>query len=244
MKIQFYEATNQGARESNQDYFSHVITEDWCCFVLADGLGGHFRGDIASKAYCEALCTQALHHAEKIVKTHAQGIDELMLDAWKIMCHDIHAQYGKVDSHTTITIAWLDDNQFISAHVGDSRVYRLNANEIIFRTPDHTPVQELYEKHLITEDDFAGHPLQNRLLRTVNLYDAPLADIFVQDPLEKGETVILCSDGLWNFLMKDQIGQLGITENVPKTCKMLMDGIVEKHPNSADNITVQVVRLV
>src|SRR5262249_55252017 len=73
----------------------------------------------------------------------------------------------------------------------------LNRHVVLWRTPDHTPVQELFEHGMVTEEAFTNHPLQNQLLRTINLYHEPEADIFLHSPLGKDETIVLCTDGFW-----------------------------------------------
>ena len=242
MKIKFFEATYQGARSSNQDYFMHIVTDDWACFVVADGLGGHYRGDIASSVYTQAFIKSASNNAPEILSDPINGLGHAMLQAWEAMREQVKDEYGAIDSQTTFVAVWLDERHFLTAHVGDSRIYLLNHDEIVWRTPDHTPVQALFEQGEISEEEFYYHPQQNRLLRTINLFEPPEAEIYLRPPLQKSDTVLLCSDGFWNPLSRNDILLLGKTDDLQETTTKLVDAILADHPTDADNITVQLLR--
>ncbi|MBS0290642.1 MAG: serine/threonine-protein phosphatase [Proteobacteria bacterium] len=241
MKIQFNEETRVGARDNNQDAFAHFITEDWCLFIVADGLGGHQRGEIASNAFCQTIVDLVPQFAKHILQNQ-ESMMSLILNAAKLMRQQVLLQYPNVDSQTTMALVWLDARKVLTAHVGDSRIYRMDPHEI-WRTPDHTPVQELFEKGLIGEDDFASHPMQNRLLKTINLYEDPQVDLFVQSPLQINETMLLCTDGFWNALTKKEIHSLASTQDLKTSLIQMIQNIEKNYPWSADNITVQALRL-
>ncbi len=242
MKISFYEATYQGARSSNQDAYSHAINDDWCCFVVADGLGGHYNGEIASSVYTSVFIKAMNEYAHLLMSDPIDGMKFCIQNAWQHMCKQIQQQYGTIDSQTTLVVMWMNAAHLVTAHVGDSRLYLLDANDIIWRTPDHTPVQALFEQGKITEEDFYHHPMQNRLLRTVNLFEPPQADIVLHSPLPVGDTVLLCSDGFWNPLSRNDILLLGKTNDFKGTATKLLDAILADHPADADNITLQLIR--
>ncbi len=244
MQIDFFELTHQGARTSNQDAYAHTIAEDFCFFVVADGLGGHFRGDIASSQYTQALNTLLPKHIQTLKASPIDGMAELMLQAWKVMSAQVMKQYHHIDSQTTIAVLWFDDKNLITAHVGDSRIYLLNQEGIMWRTPDHTPVQMEFEQGKITEEDFNHHPLQNRLLRTVNLYEPPEAEIYLHPRPVKGDTLLLCSDGFWNFLTRNDIALLGKVPNMSATATKLLEAILLDNPQRSDNITLQLIRII
>ncbi len=242
MELTFFETTYIGSRISNEDYYTHLVNEKWACFVLADGLGGHEGGEIASALLCQSLIEAAPKFATQIMESAITGMEGLFTQAWHQFKETIYSKYATMDPHTTIVLLWLDENQMVTAHVGDSRIYRLEKNEIIWRTHDHTHVQTLVDQGMITEEEALGHPLQYRLLRSVNANETPEIDISVDRPLIKGETMLLCSDGFWNTLSQAEILQLAKTDNLEKTAKELSENILDKHPLDADNITIQLIR--
>lgn len=242
MNITYYEETHIGSRKENQDYYAHRIEEQWCCFIIADGLGGHSHGELAAKEFCDAIITEVSTFAENILHDSVNGLEALVLSAHKLMQQRILEQYPVLDCHTTFALLWLDTTQLLTAHVGDSRIYRLRPNEVLWRTPDHTMVQQLFEKGKITEDDFVMHPYQNRLLRTINLYQMPEPDIYQQPALSPEETILLCTDGFWNALKSKEFIPFSTAIDVEKSIQETIKKILSQHPSDADNITVQTVR--
>lgn len=238
--IAFFEATDIGKRGYNQDYFAHTISEKAACFVVADGLGGHEHGEIASKMLCKALMAEVPSHLEDIMKNKLQGMQHYLQKSYERMQQTILAEHGQIDTHTTFALAWLDDSQLITAHVGDSRVYRLNTEKLLWRTPYYTSVQTLFEHGSITEDEMGKHFLQNRLLRTINLLAQPDFEIFIHPPLHLGETLLLCTDGFWTDTpIAEMLRLANAKDTVPFEEQI---AILAQNP-FADNITVQVVKL-
>ncbi|MBI2791048.1 MAG: serine/threonine-protein phosphatase [Gammaproteobacteria bacterium] len=244
MKIQFYEETKLGARYNNQDYFAHIINENYACFIIADGLGGHEGGEIASKEFCLAVMGLVPTFTENLINDASNGMEQLILSAWKLMQSRVILKYESVYPQTTFALLWMDEKQLITAHVGDSRIYRLQSTRMVWRTPDHTPVQELFDKGKISEDDFGSHPLQNRLLRSVTIEESPEPDIYVHPPLMKDELLLLCTDGFWGALEQSDILLLAKSQDFKNTTQELISAILQNYPVSADNITVQIVKLI
>ncbi|MFI4938320.1 MAG: PP2C family protein-serine/threonine phosphatase [Candidatus Berkiellales bacterium] len=242
--ITFYETTNQGKRQKNEDYYAHVIRKNWVCFVVADGLGGHAFGEVASRAIVEALITKADEYSELL--SHSKPLEAMasyIRESGRMMRDTILQQCGRVDAETTVALLWLNPNHMITAHVGDSRVYRLNREGMLWRTPDHSMVQELFEEGKITEEDFGKHPLQNRLLKAVNIFETPAADLYLHPPLNKDETILLCTDGFWEYLTQKDLITLANSADVQQFVTEKIKVILAENPKTADNITLQVIRL-
>lgn len=242
MKLTCYQATHIGKREDNQDSYAQVMGTDWACYIVTDGLGGHFRGDLAAKEVCQSMVKHAPRFSDQIQKDPVLGMSQLIECAIHEMQNHIREAYQEIDTQTTLAMAWLNQDHIITAHVGDSRVYRLNKSQILWRTPDHTEVQALFEAGKITEADFSSHPLQNHLLRSVNMFEIPDADLFVHPALEQEETLILCTDGFWgNCQPEDLISLAKNNGSLSKKLETLIDSFVTTNPH-CDNITVQVVK--
>jgi protein phosphatase len=241
MKINFYEETVLGGRQNNQDYFAHILQDNYCCFIIADGLGGHQGGEIASKEFCIAVIEMIPTFAQNIQNDPSNGMQELILSAWKLMRNRVIEKYT-FSPQTTFALLWLDERQLITAHVGDSRIYRLLPKMIMWRTPDHTMVQQLFEQGQVDEDEIGTHPLQNRLLRAVSIEESPETDIYVQPPLPPEESILLCTDGFWGPLKQAEILQIANSEDSEKTIHELIAKILLTAQTSADNITIQYVK--
>jgi serine/threonine protein phosphatase PrpC len=240
INIDFFEANNIGKRSYNQDDFAHVVTDQFACFVVADGLGGHQHGEIASMRLCEALIKEAPNYRAEIYKSKLEGLEPFLMQSYELMRQVILTEYGSIDTHTTFVLAWLDDSQLLTAHVGDSRLYRINKEAVVWRTPDHTQVQTLFMQGKVSEDDMGKHPLQNQLSRTVNLQDFPDIEIFAHPALSSTETLVLCTDGFWTDTPLQEMVRLANERNYRQEFQARISELAE-HP-FADNITVQVIK--
>lgn len=243
MKLDYVEFTHIGARKINQDYFAHCLFEDAACFVIADGLGGHQKGEVVSSAICEAIIEKApdFYHQQ-----HDNPV--LAMEYWLIQSSELMREYilkheGNIDAHTTLALVWIDTEKMLTAHVGDSRIYRLSPPHGIWRTSDHTYLQQEFDEGKVSESEFLGHPLQNRLIKTVNLSQPPQADIFVHPPLCQGETILLCTDGFWSYLTKKDLETFSQPSGKQAVEHKIAE-ILKTYPSQADNITVQMVRLI
>ncbi len=244
MKFSSYQITHIGRRKSNQDRYAHVEEARWACYVVADGLGGHYKGEIAAGSVCDSIIAVAPLFADSILSDPIKGMTQFLNAAIKQAQCSVIAKYNEIDTQTTLALAWINKKNLVTAHIGDSRIYLLNKEAILWRTPDHTQVQVLFEKGLISEAEIAEHPLQNQLLNAINMFDAPDPDIFVHSPLEADETVLLCTDGFWGLCpTQDLMGIAKINGALTKKLNNLVEKYISLEVDECDNITAQVVRL-
>ena len=244
MKFNSYQMTHIGKREFNQDRYAFVEEAQWACYVVADGLGGHYKGEIAASSVCDSIVADAPLFAASILADPIKGMTHFLKAAIKKAQQSVIAKYNKVDTQTTVALAWMNKKNFVTAHIGDSRVYLLNKQNVLWRTPDHTQVQVLFEKGAIAEEDIPNHPLQNQLLNAINMSDVPDPDIFVHPRIEKDETVILCTDGFWGLCStQDLVSIAKCNGTLAKKVEGLVERYISLEQEECDNVTVQVVHL-
>lgn len=196
-------------REVNEDSF---LAEP-PVFVVADGMGGHDRGDIASRIVVEEFARLAHagydpeHGPEAIA--HALRTTQARIGEYDARQREQGAE--DFSAGTTAVVALLIEEQeepkWLLANVGDSRVYRFNRGELEQVSVDHSVVQELMEAGMITEADAAVHPERHIITRALGGQDAVEADYFVL-PLAAAERLILCSDGVSGMIDDDTIGAI------------------------------------
>lgn len=242
INVSFYEISDIGKRPSNQDALKHWVTPNACCFVVADGLGGHQHGEVASTYLCDAFIHEAPFYASDIYDNQQQGLQRFLRKSSDLMQQHILAEHGNIDTHTTFALVWLDDKQLLTAHVGDSRIYCVKQDAVIWRTPDHSAVQPLFEEGKITDDEMGSHPLQNQLLKTVNTREYTQPDIFSYPPLAEDETLILCTDGFWGPTPLAEMVRLAKRSDIADAISQRVQQLV-LNPFS-DNVTAQVVKLI
>ena len=244
-ELEFYQLTSVGDREVNQDCMAHKIEKECSFFVVADGLGGHYAGEKASRFFCQGLYRQASKY-QQLIRNSKGKVTEI-LSAWVTAAVNDMAELFSGDteaanSHTTCVILYLDENIAATMHCGDSRIYRLNESEVVWRTKDHSLIQRQLDEGEISEREMGLHPEQNQLTRSITIQAMHQVEINIYPPIQKGETFILCTDGFWEFIKEKDLLQLAAygcnKDELKKVARMMH---LRAH-GRGDNLTVQWVR--
>ena len=214
-------------------------------YIVADGMGGHQHGELASGI---AIRAASSHILRKLylplfgLRTEMPGesLQEIMQEAVMEGHQAITKQV--VNSGTTITLAVILGDQFMISHVGDSRAYAIypDGNYKIL-TRDHSLVKRLEELGQITTEEAAIHPQRNVLYRALG-QNEPFEPDSSSFPLPRGGHIMLCSDGMWGLLTNEQI--ISTIRNNPKpeiACQILVNAANEA--GGPDNISVVLVRI-
>lgn len=234
--------TDRGkVRAENQDSFviEHIESRECLCAVLCDGMGGASAGSIASTLASKTFMNYLV---QRIMASRAKNPDikRHMTNA----CHkanDIVYSYSCFNPDyagmgTTLVAAVLMGNTAVIANVGDSRAYLISRKKIVQLTKDHSYVQELVDRGIITPERAKTHPKRNVILQALGTEEGVSCDIFVHK-LARGEKLLLCSDGLSNMLSDEEILQAVMSnKSHESTCKKLIELALEAGAN--DNVTV------
>ena len=183
-------------RKDNQDAF--YLGENWA--VIADGMGGHNGGEIASNATVAAIKTYLDKEIIEIIPEIKEAIN---------LANEIVLELGTGNQGgmgTTAVLAFVSDKAYI-ASVGDSRAYLIREDEITQVTTDHTIVNTLLEIGTITENQVGTHPQKNILTRAVGTDSKLEIDTF-EVSLQKGDVILMCTDGLYNAISDIEILEL------------------------------------
>ena len=244
-ELEFYQLTSIGDRETNQDSMVHKVSSNYGLFVVADGLGGHHAGEMASQFFCQGIVRQAFRY-QKLISKSKKNAEQVLIKWVKSAINDMEDLFSgdarAIDSHTTCAILYLDEHITATVHCGDSRIYRLNEKQVIWRTKDHSSIQEQLDEGLIAESEMGLHPEQNQLTRTINIQNIHQVEINIYPPIEKGETFILCTDGFWEFVKEKDLLQLAAPETGINELKKLAKLMHFRAQGRADNLTVQWIR--
>ena len=208
--IRFFAATDVGKlRDHNEDNF--LVDKKLALFVVADGMGGHAAGEVAS-----ALAVHAVHEEikrEKQLLTDyseqvtghipKRDVSALMEFAVQRACAKVHeeaqADQNKRGMGTTISVLLVAGQQGFIAHVGDSRIYLLRSGKVQQITEDHTVYNELIKRGKLTRDQIEKVAQKNAITRAVGVYERVEVDTLVIELLP-GDTFLLCSDGMHGYL--------------------------------------------
>ena len=223
-------------RASNQD--SGSVGRN--LFVVADGMGGHAGGDVAS-----ALAVQHLFGLDRSYDSVEEAREALfrgVLDAGADLTNAVVEHPELTGMGTTVSAMIRVKSQMVIAHIGDSRIYRLREGVLEQITSDHTFVQRLVDSGRITPEEAAVHPRRSVLMRVLGDVDAePEVDTHVIDTMP-GDRWLLCSDGLSGYVPERDIAETLLTVDDVELAahKLITQSLSEGAP---DNVTVVVVRV-
>jgi len=252
MRVSFASATDKGLRRSiNED--SLVVREDLGLFVVADGMGGHAAGEVASqaaiegiKAFVEATVAVSADKTWPIPFNPDQSVNANRLDAGFRMANRRIASEAAASADlrgmaTTAVAALIVDDVVTLAHVGDSRVYRLHQGQLEQLTRDHSWVEEQIRAGTLTESAARAHPWRNIVTRALSGSEDLKVDIR-ELTLEPGDRLLLCSDGVFAVLADDQIGEvLRQHTDLDAACDALITGANDG--GGPDNVTAVVIEV-
>lgn len=234
--------TDRGhVRETNQDaYAVGEFSDEVVWAVVCDGMGGAAGGNIASALAVKVISDKInASYREKMRDMSIKNMLDSALTAANIEVYDMAD--AKQELHgmgTTVVCAIVRDNQAFIAHAGDSRAYVLSDGGINQITTDHSMVQDLLDRGKITNEQAANHPNKNIITRAVGV-DKSIEIDFDQIDLDEKSTLLLCTDGLSNYVTNDEIIDL-MSDGKHYA---FADRLVQKANDNGggDNITVVVI---
>lgn len=229
-------------RQLNEDYYACTIDmHGRVLAIVADGMGGHQAGDIASRMAVERILQELRDLKADLDREDAR---ELLMNA-VLVTNEAIFQYASehVECNgmgTTVIVTLIDEQGGVFAHVGDSRFYHVARTGVVQLTEDHTLVQELIKNGQITAEQASTHPQRNVIMRAVGTEKDVRVDLG-EFQWDQGDVLLLCSDGLSNKVSKAQIetiidSKLPLQEQVDAMVKHALDA------GGEDNVTLVAVR--
>ena len=229
--IQYAWRTDTGrVRRNNQDA---VILGNGLAGI-ADGMGGHSGGEIASAGLRDGLLKE-IRDCEPDSMKLEDAIRKVNLELWEQQEHDA----SLTGMGTTLTAVWPAAKEMIIAQVGDSRAYLYREGELIQVTEDHSMVADMVRKGVLTEEQAACHPMRNYITRAVGTDDTVEPDIMRHDR-RQGDIWLICSDGLHGMVSKSAICGMIRPDDLEDTAEKLMKAALEN--GGKDNISFVILR--
>lgn len=195
-------STLVGSRPVNEDSARIIAQGGRTCFIVADGLGGHGMGDVASQtaaAAFEQVFTRGQGSLEELLSQGFAASQKAILDE----------QLRRGCPHkmkTTVVALAMEGGQLAWGHIGDSRLYAFQKNKVRERTLDHSVPQMLVLAHEIKEKDIRHHPDRNKLMRVLGIQgDSPKYQIAPTQPAGAFQAFLLCSDGFWELILEKEM---------------------------------------
>ncbi len=241
--MQAWGLTDPGmVRNQNQDFYSIVkLGRDQLLAIVCDGMGGARSGNIASKMAAEVFVGEVRRTARNGMKP--ERIDDMLNAALELANKAVYEQSQLSEEYkgmgTTLVAAFFQKDTVTVANVGDSRAYVCNQSGIQGITTDHSLVELMVQRGELTREQAKNHPGKNLITRAVGTEQAVTCDLF-RRRWAKGDSFLLCSDGLSN-VMSDQEILFEVIHGVNKSdcCQRLMN--LANYRGSPDNVTVVLV---
>ena len=239
MRIQHWAVSDKGnKRDSNQD--SYLVNESLGLFVVADGMGGHSGGEVAS-----SLAVQTLEQEIKIVKSAPLPSREKLYKAYEQASVRIFDK-AATDSPellgmgTTMVSCYLENKRIYISNVGDSRCYLYSDQYLWQVTEDHSLMNEQIRSGLLRPDQMANFTGRNVITRSVG-YERLVHPDIVDREVSAGETYLLCSDGLTGMVTDQKIAEIFNTKPLQEVALALIQ--VALANGGDDNVTVLLIHI-
>ena len=232
-------------RELNEDSGTYIQPDDpellrskGLLIVVADGMGGHSAGEVASRLAVDVVTRAYYEDGSDARSALEKAFHEANREIHKAAENDA----SKNGMGTTCTALVLQNGTAISAHVGDSRLYLVREESIYLMTEDHSAVMEMVKAGLITLEQARHHPEKNVILRAMGSHPEVEVTTWQEPfPVKAGDRFLLCSDGLYDLVEDEEIKRIVMLSAPQTACESLI--ALAKERGGHDNITVGVVSL-
>ncbi len=230
-------------REINQDSYFYCDNNQLPIFVVADGMGGHNAGEIASNLAIQIIKEAYNREKDRIVEKELElprFINETLIKANNRVFMEANEQESCQGMGTTITMGFIYENELFIGHIGDSRAYLLRDGELVQLTQDHSLVAELVRNGSISQEEARNHPQKNIITRALGTDSNVNIDIVSRD-LQNGDIILLCTDGLTNMVSEKRIREILIScGDLKNICDTLINSA--NALGGFDNSTVMVIK--
>ncbi|HEX9626596.1 MAG TPA: PP2C family serine/threonine-protein phosphatase [Acidiferrobacterales bacterium] len=242
MKFQLAHHSLKGARPTNQDRIAYAETDSALLMVLADGLGGHEGGELAAEALTQTL-VRAFQSVKQpyITKPSAFLALGIMQAHKQILAHG-RAQIPPITPRTTCVVCLVQRGYAYWAHVGDSRLYHFRGTELLARTLDHSTTEQLRQDGLLSEEEMQQHPDKGHLLKCVGGPRKPVISLGEETVLHRGDSLLLCSDGLWQAFTPDEIARYLAYKSLDEGTEEMLLAAESKMKRTCDNLSAIALR--
>jgi serine/threonine protein phosphatase PrpC len=239
MKFSVYQVSRKGGREKNEDRMGYCYTRDSGLFALADGMGGHPEGEVASQLALQTLAAAFQREAKSTLKSPLRFLQDAILAGHHQLLR-YATEKGLVDTpRTTVVACVLQGKAAFWAHCGDSRLYLVRAGKLIARTRDHsyTELQQTLSQVVPIDARFN----RSVLFTCLGSPGKPVIDTVGPVNLQTGDRLIVCSDGLWSQLDDDAIVDLLTTRSLSDAVPEMVERALRNGGTRGDNVTVLAV---
>lgn len=237
MKFSIFQDSQRGARAVNQDRMGYCFSRESLFMIVADGMGGHVRGDVAAEIALQTCARLFQRLAQPRVADPATFLREALAGAHRSLLAYQQAQGLPESPRTTVVACIVQDGQAWWAHAGDSRLYWLRQGVTLMRTRDHSQVQSLINAGLIRPEQQDTHPDRHKVINCLGSPQSPDIELVARQRLKPGDVLLLCTDGVWAGLADGVLARSFQAGTVAQVVPELVRQAIARHGRIADNAT-------
>lgn len=205
MKYQLARHSSPGSRRTNEDRIGHSERDNAVLMAVADGLGGYEGGELAAEALTQTAVQGFERIKQPIITQPSAFLALTILQGHNAIIQQAKAHDPPIQPRTTCVLCLVQDGYAYWAHVGDSRLYHFRNDKLLTRTFDHTATERLHADGVLTEEEMLSHPEKSRLLKCIGGPVKPTISLGEETPLQHGDILLLCTDGLWEAFSSDEL---------------------------------------
>ncbi len=235
MKFSVFQVSRKGGRQQNEDRMGYSYTRSSGILLLADGMGGHPEGEVAAQLTLQAMSALYQKQANPEIPDVTGFLNSAIMAAHRqIIKYAI--EKGMLDTpRTTVVAAVVQNGTATWVHCGDSRLYLVRAGQLVTRTRDHSYMEQPPHGH--SPSKTAERLNRNILFTCLGSPTKPVFDITGPIPLQQGDKIMLCSDGLWGSLADSDIVRQLSAKPVGQAVPDLVESALQSAGASSDNVT-------
>ena len=244
MQFEFGRTSRLGNRKINQDRIEIIESNNSAVLVLGDGLGGKPGGEVAAQVLVDTVSTEL-----ELNPLPAENPEAFLRDLLRRAHHNIvitgQTQSPPIHPGTTAVICLLQNGKAWWAHAGDSRLYLFRDGVPLYRTTDHSYVEQLYQEGRISLKKVQKHPMRNYVTQCIGLStNEPEITVSNEIKLKVRDVILLCSDGFWEPLGDTEMGEPLLQGPLNNTLNKLSEDAESASYPKSDNATAVAVRIV
>jgi serine/threonine protein phosphatase PrpC len=242
MRFTIFQESRKGSRSVNQDRVAYTYSRDTLLMVVADGMGGHAGGEIAAQIAVRLFIERFQQEAKPMLKNPLGFLQDSMVKAHAAL-GSYSAQFSMLETPRTTCVACIVQAGYAYwAHVGDSRLYLYRQGSLVSQTKDHSKVQYLVDQGVIGASDAAEHPDRNKVYSCLGGMIEPIIDLSVRMPLRSGDTIVMCTDGVWGPMGTDEIASWLASTPILKAAPEMLREAERRGGADGDNLSAIVMR--
>jgi len=238
MRFTIFQDSRLGDRKGNEDRVGYSYSRDVLLMVIADGMGGHERGEVAAEIAVNEITRRFRQEARNRLRRPFEFLVSAIQSAHRaIVSHAV--EHNLLECPRTTCVACIVQNgRAFWAHAGDSRLYILRRGALITATNDHSKVQQMIDAGEITPEGAARHPDRNKIFSCLGGVVPPMIDTGQDIALEVGDTVLLSTDGFWSQIPANFLGNMLRKQSVVDLLPGLLTEAQRRAQGESDNLSV------